>query len=293
MSREEEIAKIDAELEKMGVETDTVEDIEDEEQEEQDSDDEVVEEVEKPVEEKEEKSAVKLEIKDQPEGAGWYKAREEARKREEVERELAELKKPKIAKEENYEGYIESEIGATKAELQELKAWKQQQDQERQDKEMRDSAFRELGGYETEAAQAFDDYNAASGYAKQMIAVSLKVANPDLTQQELAEKTANKYAEYAARALNAKKHPGQAIYEMAHEWGYKKAEEKPQIIETKQDNRPTITKIGENKKKSSGMSSAGGNGKAFMTNDALMSMTNAERMKLTPSDWARLEAESA
>lgn len=297
MSREAAIAEIDAELEKLGIESDHVEeaqdeieDTDDESEGEDDKQPEVVE--QKPEEEVKEKPEIKLQVNDLPEGAGWYKAREEARKREELERQIEELKRPKVAKEENFEGFIESELGATKQDLADLKAWREQQDQAKQEEAAREAAFGELRSYENEAAGAFGDFTQASNYAKTTIATAIKINNPGISNEELAKRTVDKYAQYAAIALNQKKHPGQAIYEMAQEWGYKKAEEKPQITEVK-DTRPTISRIGQNKQKSSGMSNSGGSGKAFMTNDALMSMTNQERMKLTESDWARLEAESA
>lgn len=225
-----------------------------------------------------------------PESSAWYKVREETKRREAAEAELAELKRPKIAKEENYEGYIESEIGATKQELAELKAWKQEQEKKRQDDEDRDGAFRELHGYEQEAAAAFPDFNEAANYAKSMIAASIKLLDPSISQQELAKQTLNKYAQQAAIALNNKKHPGQAIYENATSWGYKKAAaEKPKIVI---EEKTQLATLAVNKKKSTGMSGGGGSGKSEIGNDELMKMSNAERMRLKPEDWARLEQEA-
>lgn len=291
MSREAAIAEIDAELEKLGKEIDVEEKIEEAEEEEEIEEVEVEEVKEEPKEEPKEKPPVKLEIKtDLPDGTLAYKLREEARRREAAERELEELKKPKVDKESNYEGYIEQEIGMTKAEVQELKAWKEDQERKRQEQEAREGAFTELRAYEEEAAQAFPDYVDASNFAKMEIAKSIKRLEPNITQQAWAEKTILKYAQYAGIALSEKKHPGQAIYEMAKEWGYKQEEERPQITE-KPENKISIPKLAENKKKSAGMSRTGGSGSAFPTMEAVASMSNAERMKLSESDWARLEAE--
>lgn len=290
-AREEEIARIDALLAaENGEEIESTEnDIEEEEEESEE------EEVVSPSPEPEapvDPEPVKLEVTapNLPESTAWFKLREEARKREALEAELAELKRPKIAKEENYEGFIESEIGATKQELAELKAWKEEQEAKRRDEEDRNSAFRELHGYEQEAAQAFPDFNDASNYAKSMIAASIKLLNPTISQQELAEQTLNKYAQHAAIALNSKRHPGQAIYESAMQWGYKQAEpEKPKITIPE---KTTLATLAVNKKKSSGMSGGGGSGKSEIGNDDLMKMSNAERMRLKPEDWARLEREA-
>lgn len=286
-AREEEIAKLDALIaEENGEEIAALEpEIEDEEESEEAT---TTPEPIKPTA----PEPVKLEVSApaQAESTAWYKLREESRKREALEAELAELKRPKIAKDENYEGYIESEIGATKQELAELKAWKQEQDAKKRDEEDRDGAFRELHGYEQEAAQAFPDFNEAAKYAKSMIAASIKLLNPTISQQDLAEQTLNKYAQHAALALNAKKHPGQAIYESAAEWGYKKADaEKPKIVIP--DKTPLAT-LAVNKKKSTGMSGSGGSGKNEIGNEELMKMSNAERMRLKPEDWARLEQEA-
>lgn len=291
-AREEEIARIDALLaEENGEEIAAPEPEEEDELEE-----ETEEEAPAPEPAPEPAAApepVKLEVATPApvnESAVYYKLREEARKREALEAELAELKRPKIAKDENYEGYIESEIGATKQELAELKAWKEAQEAKRLDEENRNGAFRELHGYEQEAAQAFPDFNEAANYAKSMIAASIKLLNPTISQAELAEQTLNKYAQQAAMALNAKKHPGQAIYEAAAAWGYKKAEpEKPKIVLPEKTQLATLA---VNKKKSTGMSGGGGSGKSEIGNDELMKMSNAERMRLKPEDWARLEQEA-
>lgn len=296
-AREEEIARLDALLaaeegEEITQEPEIEEEVEEEEEREEVEATTVV--PEPKAEEKPEpvKEPVKLEIAPAvSESTAWYKLREETRKREAAEAELAELKRPKIAKDENYEGFIESEIGATKQELAELKAWKEEQEAKKRDEAERDSAFRELSGYEQEAAAAFPDFNDAANYAKSMIAASIKLLNPNITTQELAEQTLNKYAQQAAIALNNKKHPGQAIYEAATQWGYKKAEpEKPKIVI---DNSKTpLATLAANKKKSSGMSGGGGSGKSEIGNDELMKMSNAERMRLKPEDWARLEQEA-
>ncbi len=289
--REQEIERIEALIAaEEGVEVEK----EEEEVEEEEQEEEVVEqqkeEVEKPTEEP--AKEVKLEVKttEAPaESTAWYKLREETRKREALERENEELKRPKIAKEEDVAGFLEAEIGATKQELAELKAWRAEQERIRQDESDREGAFRELQGYETEAAQAFPDFNEAANYAKSMIAASIKLLNQAISPQDLAQQTLHKYAQQAAVALNNKKHPGQAIYETAAQWGYKKAEAEKPKIELKS---PSLAKLAENKKKSSGMNGSGGGGKNDVGSAELLQMTNAERMKLTPADWDRLEQEA-
>lgn len=299
-AREEEIAKIDALLAEENGEEIVTPDPETEEEEKDEGEDDapLVEDKQVGAEDSStaetatETKPVKLEVSTPApaESTAWYKLREETRKREAIEAELAELKRPKIAKDENYEGFIEAEIGATKQELAELKAWKQDQEAKKRDEEDRDRAFRELHGYEQEAAQAFPDFNEAANYAKSMIAASIKLLNPTISAQDMAEQTLNKYAQQAAIALNNKKHPGQAIYENAAAWGYKKAEpEKPKIVIA--DKTPLAT-LAINKKKSTGMSGGGGSGKSEIGNEELMKMSNAERMRLKPEDWARLEQEA-
>lgn len=232
-----------------------------------------------------------------PESAGWYKAREEARKREALEAEIAALKAGKApAKEENYEGYIEHELGATKAEIAELRAWKQQQDREREQKQIRDGAFRELSTYESQVRAVAPDFDAAASHLKALLATSIKVQNPSIAPEDLAEQTLNLYASHARDALLTGKHPGQALYEQAYEFGYKPSApeaEKPIVVPPVNiRTNPSLAKLAENKKKSSGMGSSGGNGSAFPTNEAVINMTNAERLKLSESDWARLEQEA-
>lgn len=296
---EEEIAKLDALAAEQGetveVEDDESEASDSESAESEDGNDDggetvVDEKAEEPAKEvaKEEPKKVELKVDENlPEATAWYKLRQAQKEIEALKAAKEEPKAP--AKEENYEGFIEHNLEATKAELAELKAWQEQQEEARLLEQQREAAFNELRAYEAEAEQAFPDYQAASNHAKAIIAASIKVLEPNLTQAELAQKTLYKYAEQAARALQQKKHPGQAIYELAHQMGYKKQEEKPKI-EIKKPNLDTLAK---NKQKSSGMHNNGGNGKAFVGADEFLKMSNADRMKLSESDWARLESESA
>lgn len=290
--REAAIAELDEQLKELGIEgeKEIEKEVEVEEEEQEEAAPDASEEEKK----QEEPKPVELKAPVIPDSTLGYKLREEARKREAVERELAELKKPKIpAKEDDYEAHIEAELGMTKAEIADLKEWKEKQEAERRDNEVRKGAFEELHGYESEASQAFPDYNDASTHVKSMIATSIKVLNPSISNKELAEQTINKYAQYAALALNEGKHPGQAIYEMAGQMGYAKKSESPMVsTERPKITKPALATIAENKKKSTGMHGGTG-GKMGVSNSDLASMTNAERMKLSESDWARLEAESA
>jgi hypothetical protein len=228
------------------------------------------------------------------ESTAWYKAREAQRRAEDAEAKLAALTNPKPpAKEENYEGYIEHELGMTKQELADLKAWKQEQQQAQQQATIRNGAFRELSAYEAQVRAQAPDFDAAANHLKALLATSIKVQNPMIAPEDLAEQTLNLYAGRARDALLSGKHPGQALYEQAFELGYAPAEPEAPKPVAPALKMPSLAKLAENKKKSSGMANSGGNGAAFPTNDAVLSMTNAERLKLTESDWARLEQEGA
>jgi len=221
----------------------------------------------------------------------WYKLREETRKREALEAQLEELKKAPASTapdpEEDPVGRVQHDLGATRAELQELKQWKENQEAERQRIAVVEAAFEELSGYEKEAAQALPDYTDAANYAKSLIAASIKLLEPDIAPRELAERTIHQYATVASRALRAGKHPGQAIYEFATGAGYKKAD--ATSVATTEKARPKLTTVAANKAKSSGMGGAGGGAKPETGVSEFLKMSNAERMKLSESDWERLE----
>lgn len=231
---------------------------------------------------------------------GWAKLRwEAAESRREAERLKAEneaLKKPKVItpdKNEDFAAYADHEIGATKSELSEIKEKLINIEQKEQNKRVRDAAWDDFTTRENQFKAVTPDYEDVGSFGVNVIASSLRVLNPAMSNKELGETVQElilqKAAAYERQGLN----PVQALYQEARAYGYQPKTAQNQDHITTEAPRPNLGKVAENKKKSSGMSNTGGNGQSTPTNDVVLNMTNAERMKLTESDWERLERESA
>lgn len=260
-----------------------------------------------PVEEKKEVAKipdVKTDLEELPPEGGWAKLRWEAaeakRKAAELERKLAERDaKPAVTKEENYEAYIESEIGYTKEELREIKAKLERQEQEEKYKQTLNQATNEFIEYEKQFKVQntnVSDYEDATRHVVNTIARSIKVLNPSLDNDKVVETTRLELLKRASAALNAGKNPAAALYQQAYtDFGYNpKSVSEATLVEEKQEKKaPTLAKVAENRKRSAGMAGGGSGGSGILTNDSLSTMTNAELLKLTPSDWERLERETA
>lgn len=280
-----------AELDKQAGEEE-VKEVEVEEKEEEES---PAKEEEIKVEKTEEKQVepAKIEIpKIEPTPTDWYKLREETRRREAAEAEIERLKAappaPPPDREENPVGFIQHEVGVTKADLAELKEWKQKKEAEDNQKALVSGAVGEFLNFENQFKTQAPDYDERASYVSNRIQENVRFQNPGFSDAQVKSAAAHMLLNRASLAAQQGLNPAAALYAEAERMGYRKAEE----VETKSTEKgTTLAKLAENKKKSTGMSGNGGNGKAFVGNDEFLKMTNAERMKLSESDWARLEAE--
>ena len=233
---------------------------------------------------------VKVE-EEKPDASVFYKLRQEAKKREELERELAELKQPKQAipsADDDIEGHLQAKVAQLEGTLnnvlgvvgQDLLAKKEEQELE--------SAFGVLNQYEKRLEAEKPDYQQARNHIARIYAEEYKLKNPNMTEKQLVQAVAKEIINVADYAAANGKDPASFIYERASLYGYRpevKQEAKQESIKK----QPDLAKISANKEKSAGMASGAGSGAAHgITFEALEKMSTEERMKISDSDWQRI-----
>lgn len=277
----------EAEKNELGVEVETPEPEEEEPQEE------IKETIkEEPKEEpKKEPEPVKVE-EEKPDASVFYKLRQEAKKREELERELAELKQPKQAipsADDDIEGHLQGEIRELKETVGNLTGIVGMTLHEKKEEQELESAFSVLGQFEKRLESDKPDYQQARNHIARIYAEEYKLKNPNMSEKQLVQAVAGEIINVADYAAANGKDPASFIYERASLYGYR-----PEVKEAKQEpakKQPDLSKIAANKEKSAGMASGAGSGVAHgITFEALEGMSTEERMKLSDSDWARLGA---
>jgi hypothetical protein len=254
------------------------------------------EEVEAPQEEAKEEpkeepkpEPVKVE-EEKPDASVFYKLRQEAKKREELERELAELKQPKQAMpsaDDDIEGHLTAKVAQLEGTLnnvlgvvgQDLLAKKEEQELE--------SAFGVLSQFEKRLESDKPDYQQARNHIARIYAEEYKLKNSNMTEKQLVQAVAKEIINVADYAAANGKDPASFIYERASLYGYR-----PEVKQEKQEpakKQPDLARLAANKEKSAGMASGAGSGAAHgITFEALENMSTEERMKLSDSDWARV-----
>jgi hypothetical protein len=250
--------------------------------------------------------AIKTELEAAPEG-GWARARwelaEERRKREALEAKLAAMSVPAVpAKEESYEAHVDHRLDANTATLEELKAWKREQEAKVERETLERGAAQEFMSYENSFKQqlaAYPDappYEEVAEFAWRTIASGLAVVNPHLSNDEIKVMADKEILRRGAIAYNNGKNPAAAIYEEAiNRFGYRpQPKEAPVATTALPAHKPSNLKtIAANKQKSANMAATGsgsGSGSEYSPS-RLDSMSNAERARLTPDDWAKFERE--
>lgn len=172
------------------------------------------------------------------------------------------------------------------AKQKEQDKWRADQDAERNIRDTRSQAERELSSFEASVRQAAPDYDAAKQYYINMLAGSVRVINPNITQDKLAEIVNNRILMRAGEFMNeGHDNPVQAMYEEAKRLGYR-----PQAASTEEtSSKPDLAKVAANRSRNAGTAGASGRGEGGeLTPRAAATLTNAEFAKLKPAERMRL-----
>ncbi len=132
------------------------------------------------------------------------------------------------------------------------------------------------------------DYEAISSEYAGILATSIKVQNPRMSNIEVAEKTKETILRKAANFLTQGYDPIEELYHEAKELGCTgKSAVKPEPKE-EEEIKPDMKKVAENRKRSAGMAATGGESKGQITKQAAADFTNAEWAKLSKIEKQRL-----
>lgn len=262
----------------------------DEVKEEEEKEPEETEEEEIKEEPKEEKPAEKPPEKEaEPvDNRGWAKLRwekaEAERKAAELEAENQRLKNPPVdlpSKEENYEGHMDAKLTMTEKDIQELKEWKTQQEQDRKRQEIFSGAIQEFTEHETKFKESASDYDKVADHLKGRIADSIRMLNPHLTDKAIQTQTTQEILRRASIADQQGLNPAKALYDQGKAAGYvEQEEEKPQ--------KSKLSIVAENKKKSTNMLGTGGGGKPENTLQSVANAPQSEMAKLSEAELDKL-----
>lgn len=237
--------------------------------------------------------------------ADHAKERREKKKREDIlaselataNARIAELQKPREEakaasdpepdKAEDPQAWNEWKIRHQDKELADLKGWAQEERTAAQSKNLREAAINQLNGFEAEVARANPDYGQAKSYYATMLATSMKMLSPNMTNQQLSVAVENAMIQRAGHYMReGHENPVDAMYQEAKAWGFQpKASEEAADKEIK----PDLSKIAANKARNSGMAGANGRGgSAEITPKAAATMTNAEFARLKPDEKKKI-----
>ncbi len=251
--------------------------------------DDPVEEKETPVEETPEPENPVEKVVEQPvDSQGWAKLRFEAaeakRKADALEAENERLKNPPTpipSKEEDIAGHLIAKLGVTEKDLQDIKAWKEQQETENRNKIIISGAIQEFTQHENAFKQSVSDYDPVAEHLKGRISDSIRMLNPYLSEGDVNAATTKEILRRASIADRDGINPAKALYEQGKASGYVPA----------QDNEPeksNLSIIANNKKKSTNMLGTGGSGKPEKTLQSVANAPQSELQKLSPEELDRL-----
>ena len=174
--------------------------------------------------------------------------------------------------------------------IEKLSGWKAEQDVVKQREDLRMRAINEVAAYENQLRTTAPDYDAVKEHYSRVLAASIKIVNPNITNQQLAEAVNNRLLTRASELLNqGYENPIEAMYLEAKSLGFKPKEEAVEEV------KPDLDKVSSLRKRNAGMAAAsgGGNADSHVSPSIAAKMTNAEFAKLKPEQKKRLFAQLA
>ncbi len=226
---------------------------------------EVVEEPDEPEEKPEEKAEEPAKVEEKPDDAAFARMR---REKAALEKQLRELKEPK--QEEEADNPVESELKEIIKERTYSKA------------------EREFLSMESDFKRTNPEYASVAAEYAQIIASSIKAQNPRLSEADLVDRTKKFVLEKAGGYLRDGFNPIEELYQEAKELGITgKSREKPEP-EAKEERRPDLRKVAENRKRSAGTAGPAGEERGSLTKQSAAEMSVAEWKRLPADEKRRL-----
>jgi len=210
---------------------------------------------------------------------------------------IAELTKPREPvmaadvepdRAENPQEWTEWKIRKQDKLINELSSKTEAVSREEQSRRIRSQAEQEVIGYENQVRQQNPDYDAAKSFYANMLAASIKIINPKVTNQQLVQAVNDKLMLRASELLNeGHDNPIAAMYEEVKALGFQPP--KPQEQATEKEIKPDLSKVAANRARNAGTAAAQGDGgRGELTPKVAAAMTNREFAKLKPEEKKRI-----
>lgn len=147
-------------------------------------------------------------------------------------------------------------------------------------------AEREFQSYEQSARTKIADFDEVTRAYTEALFGSIKVQNPRMSNMEIAEKTKRIMLEKAGTFLNqGYENPVEEMYLEAKELGFRA---KPKVAEEKEEPKPDMKKVAENRKRSAGMTGVSGREEGLISKKTAAEMSPAEWKALDRAERQRL-----
>lgn len=242
-----------------------------------------VKEEEKAEEKKEEpaKEEVKEEVKEEePDNNAYRRMRRE---------KAAAEKKAQIAEEK--QTALEQELAALKQPKEEVED-KPSAPSPEMDEIVRDHrmvrAEREFQSLENKFKASNPEYDGVAGQYASALAQSIKIQNPRMSNNEIAEKTKETILIKAAKYLNDGFDPIEELYHEAKDLGFTGKSAKKEEPKEEEEIKPDMKKVAANRAKSTGMAATSGESKGQITKQAASELSVDEWAKLPQAEKRRL-----
>ena len=207
---------------------------------------------------------------------------------------IAELTKPKDEpkkeaipdRNEDPAGWTEYELRKRDERIAKLESQTQEISRQEYSEKQRKEAEAEVANYESLVRQKTHDYDDVKSYYANMLAASIKIVNPRITNEKLVKVVNDRLILRASELLNeGYENPIEKMYEEAKSLGYKPK----QVEESKEEIKPDLKKVGDNRKRNAGTAAAqGDSGNGDLTPLSASQMTNREFSRLSKEEKKRL-----
>ena len=245
-----------------------------------------------------EEAAEENALEEKPDNAAMARMR---REKAALERQLEELKKSKQEPEkkeesaekdedpepdpDDVEDHLRWQNRQLKKEVDDVKTWRNEFVQKNEEQETVSRAINNFKRIESDFKKSVDDYDDASEHMVNKMLDGVRAIYPNASDEEVGSFVYNQILQMANGFAAQKLNPAEELYHMAKErYGFTGKQE-----ETKEDVKPKLRQVADNKKKS--VNSLGGSGSRKAEKN-IKDLSVGELSKLSPAERAELVAKA-
>ncbi len=187
------------------------------------------------------------------------------------------------------EAHLRWELAQTRETVKSLKEREEKREATERQNNLKQGAIKAFEKYENDFSPTVNDYQAVTTHGLNQIASSIRTLNPQLKGEDLQEAVRRQVLRLAAIAEQQGYDPAEHFYEQSKSWGYQ--EPKPEVKQDEPEQKTSVKRMAEHKKKTAGSLSHGGkSGNAPLSREAFKNMGFADFAKLTPRELQELES---